>query len=91
MDAHAAIALGRHTLLVVATIALPILGVGLVLGLLIAVFQAVTSLQEQTLAMVPKILATAGALFLLLPWILDRLTQFALEVLQGLGRYGGAS
>lgn len=54
-------------------ILLPILGVSLVVGILISIFQAATSIQEMTLTFVPKILATAIALIILMPWMLDKL------------------
>jgi flagellar biosynthesis protein FliQ len=88
MDATTAIALGRQVLLEALTIVAPLLGVSLVVGIVIALFQALTSLQEQTVAMVPKLLALGGALFVLLPWILGQLTDFAQRVLCNLGRLG---
>ena len=48
--------------------------VALVLGLIVSVFQAVTQIQEQTLAFVPKLLGVAGVFLLALPWILQTLT-----------------
>jgi len=54
-------------------ILLPILGVSLVIGVLISIFQAATSIQEQTLTFVPKILVTAIAIILLMPWIIDKM------------------
>ena len=59
MDSYSAIVIGRQLLAVVVAISVPILGIGLVVGLVIALFQAVTSLQEQTLSIVPKVLSTA--------------------------------
>jgi len=55
---------------------LPILGASLVVGVLISIFQAVTSIQEMTLTFVPKIFLTVLTIVLLLPWIIDRLTTF---------------
>ncbi len=56
-------------------ILLPILGVSLVIGILISLFQAATSLQEMTLTFVPKILVTALTLIFLLPWIMDKMIE----------------
>ena len=56
-------------------IILPILGVSLVVGILISLFQAATSLQEMTLTFVPKILITALTLIFLLPWIMDKMIE----------------
>jgi len=54
-------------------ILLPILGVSLVIGIIISIFQAATSIQEMTLTFVPKILITALAIIFLLPWIMDKM------------------
>lgn len=62
-------------------ILLPILGVSLVIGILISIFQAATSIQEMTLTFVPKILATAIALILLMPWMLDKLLNLIRQMI----------
>lgn len=64
------------------TLAAPILLTGLVIGLVISLFQSVTSIQEQTLTFVPKALGIVGLLVLLLPWILRSLVEFATAVIQ---------
>lgn len=57
-------------------IILPILSISLVVGIIISIFQAATSIQEMTLTFVPKILATAVAIIFLMPWMLDKLMTF---------------
>ena len=59
---------------------LPVLGVSLVVGIIISIFQAATSIQEMTLTFVPKILVTAIAIIFLLPWMMDKIIAFALKV-----------
>lgn len=54
----------------------PILGSGLVIGVLISIFQAATSIQEQTLTFVPKIITTAVAIIVTLPFVADKLIEF---------------
>ncbi len=54
-------------------IILPILGVSLVVGIIISIFQAATSIQEMTLTFVPKILVTAITIIVLLPWMMDKM------------------
>ena len=54
-------------------ILLPILGVSLIVGIIISIFQAATSIQEMTLTFVPKIIFTAVVIILLLPWIMDKM------------------
>ncbi len=53
---------------------LPILGVSLLVGIFISIFQAATSIQEMTLTFVPKLVATVIVIIFLLPWIVDKLT-----------------
>ncbi len=57
-------------------ILLPILGVSLVVGIIISIFQAATSIQEMTLTFVPKIIVTGIAIILMLPWMLDKVITF---------------
>jgi flagellar biosynthetic protein FliQ len=63
------------------TISAPILLTAMVVGLAISLFQAVTTIHEQTLAFVPKALAVIGILLLLLPWIVRSLIDFTTAVI----------
>jgi flagellar biosynthesis protein FliQ len=65
-------------------VALPLLGVGLVVGLLVSIFQAVTQIQEQTLAFIPKIVALAAVLMLLGPWMLNQLLAYTADLWGGI-------
>jgi len=67
----------KTTLLVSA----PMLGFGLVTGLAVSIFQAVTSIQELTLTFIPKILAVFLALLLFFPWLLQVLLNFTSKIL----------
>ncbi len=58
-------------------IAGPMLLVGLVIGLLVSIFQAVTSIQEQSLSFIPKIVGVAALIVVLGPWMLDQLIAYA--------------
>ena len=58
----------------------PMLLVGLCVGLLISVFSAVTQIQEMTLTFVPKIIAVFLALLISLPWILEKLTTYTINL-----------
>ena len=64
------------------SLAAPVLLTALVIGLGISLFQAVTTIHEQTLAFVPKALAVIGILLLLLPWIVRSLIEFTTSVIQ---------
>ena len=76
----AAIDLVRESLLMTLKIGAPILLLGVLVGLVVSVFQSITSIQDQTLAFVPKIVAMVGGTLLLLPWIIGLLTEYAREL-----------
>ena len=58
----------------------PLLGVGLVVGLLISVFQAVTQIQEQTLSFIPKLIGVAAVIVIGGPWMLGQLVSYTTEL-----------
>lgn len=68
--------LGRQAMQVAVELALPVLGLALLAGLIVAVFQAVTQVQEMTLTFVPKILAVMLALALFGSWMLNSIVGF---------------
>ncbi len=77
----------RDTILTVLKIASPILLIGLVVGLLVSIFQATTQIQEQSLHFVPKILAMLIALLLLGSWMLTTLSEFVLRMYENMLRF----
>ena len=77
MNELAVIEVGRDSLWVVLKIAGPIMGAGLLIGLLIALFQALTTIQEMTLTFVPKILVIFTAIIIFLPFMISSLLEFA--------------
>jgi flagellar biosynthetic protein FliQ len=79
-----AIDMGREMILLALVISLPLLAVGLGVGLVVSVLQAATQVQEQTISFVPKIVATALALFLLLPWMVTRLTEYTVALFRAM-------
>jgi flagellar biosynthetic protein FliQ len=78
MTPQQTVALGRLTLETALGMAAPLLVVATLVSLLINIVQVLTSLQEPTLATVPRLAAVATALFLLLPWMVRRLTVFTI-------------
>jgi len=66
----------RDAMLVTLLIIGPILAIGMAVGLIISLIQAVTQIQEQTLAFVPKIFAMAAAVVLVMPWMFQRLIEY---------------
>ncbi len=77
MDVNQALDLGREALLMVLFISAPVMGIGLIVGLTVSLFQSMTQLQEQTLSFVPKILAMVGLTLVLVPWLAGRLLEYA--------------
>ena len=73
----------RQTLILTLVIAAPMLVIGMVVGIIISLFQAVTQIQEQTLTFVPKITAMIAAAILLMPWIGQRLLEYASTMFSG--------
>lgn len=65
-------------------LSLPMLGLGLVVGLMVSVFQAVTQIQEMTLTFVPKILAVFIGLLFAAPWMLEKITSFTIHLIQNI-------
>jgi len=76
--------IARETLLTAILLSAPPLVVGLLVGLIISMFQAVTQIQEQTLTFVPKLLAIFISLLVFGPWMLKILTQFSVNILGNL-------
>lgn len=81
--------IGRQALFTVIIVVLPVLGAGLITGLLVAIFQATTQIQEQTLAFVPKIFAVLGSIAFFGPWIMTTVVEFVQELLQTIPTYVG--
>jgi len=79
--------LAQKAIKVTLLVSLPILGIGLVVGVLVSLLQAATQIQEMTLTFVPKILSIFVGLLLLLPWIMHQLTGFTLEIINNLPNY----
>jgi flagellar biosynthetic protein FliQ len=82
MSAEFAIELLKTMIYQALTIAAPILITAMVIGLAISLFQAVTTIHEQTLTFVPKALGVIGILLLLMPWIVRTLIEFTTSVIE---------
>ena len=84
MNPETVMSIARETLLTAMLLAAPPLGIGILVGLIISIFQAVTQIQEQTLTFVPKIFAIFIALLIFGPWMLNLITEFAANILANL-------
>ena len=80
MSSDFALQIGREALFMVMMVSAPMLGLGLLVGILVSIFQATTQIQEQTLVFVPKIIATFVAILLFGPWILGMLVDYTREI-----------
>jgi flagellar biosynthetic protein FliQ len=70
----------RHALLIALIVSAPMLIIGLVVGVVVSLVQALTQIQEQTLTFVPKISAMVIAAIILMPWIGQRLMDYAIAM-----------
>lgn len=76
-----------QTLWLIIKVSLPMLLVSLIIGLLVSIFQTVTSIQEQTLTFVPKIIGVFVTLILLGPWIMNTLVEFMTQLWSNFSLY----
>jgi flagellar biosynthesis protein FliQ len=76
MNLEQATGLIQNALVLALMVSGPMLCIGLVVGVLVSLFQAVTQIQEQTLTFIPKITAMVAAAILLMPWISQRLISY---------------
>ena len=80
MSGDLVIQIGQEALMIVIIVSAPMLGLGLSVGLMVSVFQATTSIQEQTLAFIPKIIAVFVAILIFGPWMLSIMTEFFMGI-----------
>jgi len=88
MTEQMVIFMARRMLLTGLIVVGPLLAAGLIVGVAVGIFQAVTSIREMTLTMIPKILAVVGVLVWLLPWMLSVVVGYTAEVMQWVRFFG---
>jgi flagellar biosynthetic protein FliQ len=84
MSGDLVIQIGQEALTIVLLVCAPMLGLGLTVGLIVSVFQATTSIQEQTLAFIPKIVAVFVAILIFGPWMLSIMVEFCTAIFTNL-------
>ena len=89
MSGDVVIQLAQNALMIVLLISAPMLGLGLIVGLAVSVFQATTSIQEQTLAFIPKIIAVFVAILIFGPWMLRIMVGYVTQIFINLPLYIG--
>jgi flagellar biosynthetic protein FliQ len=88
MNPDLAIDLFKSTVMFALYVVAPFLAATLIVGLVASLIQSVTSMQEQTLTFVPKLLALAGLILVLTPWLLRALSEFTITTLTRMGGLG---
>ncbi len=88
MDQAQIMEIGAKAMWVTLQISLPVLGVSLVVGLLVSIFQAVTQLQEPTLTFIPKILAVVVVIVVAGPWMMNTMLGYTIELWSGISSIG---
>jgi flagellar biosynthesis protein FliQ len=76
MDAQRVLTMGQEALFMLLMVSAPVMGVALLVGLLVSLFQAVTQIHEATLAFVPKLLAAMAVFAVAGPWMLSMLVEY---------------
>jgi flagellar biosynthetic protein FliQ len=84
MDELYVITLGQQMMYNALIISLPLLGVGLIVGVSISVFQAATQINEQTLTIVPKLFVVGLTIMFLMPWLIDRMVDLTIRLFTSL-------
>lgn len=87
MNADTILELGRNALLITLLLSAPMLVSGMLIGLIISVFQAVTQIQEITLTFVPKIVVVLVAFVLFLPWMISVMLTYTRPLFGGFTGY----
>jgi len=88
MSTEMIVVLGQRTLETAIVLAAPLLAALALVSLLINIAQVLTSLQDNTISSVPRLLATAGGAIVLMPWMLRKLSLFTVQLLADFGRLG---
>lgn len=81
------IGFGRQALELCLMMALPMLGVGLAVGIVVSIIQAATQIQEMTLTFIPKLVSMFLVLLFAMPWLMDKMMTFTTSVLINIPTY----
>ena len=77
----------RQAVEVALMLALPVLGIGMAVGLMVSVFQSATQIQEMTLTFVPKIVAVMLGMMVFGPWMMEKLMSFTINIFTNFPQY----
>ncbi|MBI3531637.1 flagellar biosynthesis protein FliQ [Curvibacter delicatus] len=84
MNAQMVLTIGQEALLMLLMVSAPVLGVVLVVGLLVSLFQAITQIHEATLAFVPKLIAAMAVFAWAGPWMLNMLVEYIRRMIESI-------
>lgn len=87
MSPEFVVGFARQAIELTLMISLPLLGVGLGVGLTVSIFQAATQIQEATLSFIPKIVSMFLALLFAFPWIMDKMVSYTRDIFLNLPLY----
>ena len=87
MTPEMVISLAKETVELTLLISLPMLAVGLIIGVGIGLLQSLTQIQEMTLVLVPKIIATLLVLLFMLPWMMNKMTAYTEQLILNIPIY----
>lgn len=78
----------REALMTVLIVSAPMLGIGMIVGLIVSIFQTTTSIQEQTLTFIPKIIAIFGSIIVFAAWMIRTLVNYTSQVFSMIEKIG---
>ena len=84
MDASLVLSIGKHAIYTAFLVAAPILGTALVVGILISVFQAATSISDSVLGFAPKVIVAGMAMLFMGPWMLQKIVGLLVYLIEGI-------
>jgi len=87
MDQNTVIDIAQRALLIVLYVSAPMLGLSLIVGLAVSIFQATTQIQEQTMTFIPKILAVIASIAVFGSWILKTLIEYTQNLYMNINQY----
>lgn len=87
MTIQAVVEIMRDALFLIIKVSLPVLLVSMIVGLIVSIFQTVTSIQEQTLTFVPKVIAIFAALMLLGNWMMTSMVEYTIKLWSSFSMY----
>ncbi len=87
MDEAIVVEIAQQAMITTLLLSAPMLGFGLLVGLAVSIFQATTQIQEQTLAMIPKIVAVLGSVVVFGPWLLSVIMDFTLRLFENMNTF----